>query len=91
LCDAFKIVRLRLVCENKENDVKPGNLTAREREVLTFITDGLSSKEIARIFGISHRTVECHIDHIRRKSGVRKRTSIAAWAIRNNNIAAIAN
>ena len=35
-------------------------LTAREREVLTWITDGQSNKMIARILDISSRTVEIH-------------------------------
>jgi two-component system response regulator DctR len=39
-------------------------LTAREREVLALILDGISSKEIARILEISHRTVEVHRQRI---------------------------
>lgn len=35
-------------------------LTAREREVLQFITDGQSNKETGRELGISPRTVEVH-------------------------------
>lgn len=35
-------------------------LTAREREVLSWITDGKSNKMIARILEISSRTVEIH-------------------------------
>lgn len=39
-------------------------LTARERQVLALILDGISSKEIARILEISHRTVEVHRQRI---------------------------
>lgn len=39
--------------------VKVG-LTAREREVGALLLDGLSSKEIGRLLGISHRTVEIY-------------------------------
>lgn len=35
-------------------------LTPREREVATLLTDGLTSKEIGRALGISHRTVEIY-------------------------------
>ena len=35
-------------------------LTAREREVAARLLDGLTSKEIGRVLGISHRTVEIH-------------------------------
>ena len=39
-------------------------LTAREHQVLALILDGISSKEIARILEISHRTVEVHRQRI---------------------------
>lgn len=44
-------------------------LTAREREILPLVAAGRSSKEVARAFGISHRTVELHRARIMRKLG----------------------
>ena len=35
-------------------------LTGREREVAAFLMDGLTSKEIGKALGISHRTVEIY-------------------------------
>jgi DNA-binding CsgD family transcriptional regulator len=55
-----------------------GSSSLREREVLSLIAEGLSSKEIARALGISPRTAECHTDHIRSKLGIRKRSRMAA-------------
>lgn len=40
--------------------VVKAELTPREREVATLLTDGLTSKEIGRVLGISHRTVEIY-------------------------------
>ena len=42
-------------------------LTGREREVAARLLDGLTSKEIGRALGISHRTVEIHRARLMRK------------------------
>jgi RNA polymerase sigma factor (sigma-70 family) len=45
-------------------------LTPREREVLTLIVAGRTSKEIARELGVSHRTIDVHRARLKRKLGV---------------------
>jgi PAS domain S-box-containing protein len=51
-------------------DASPtAGLTAREREVAQHIVNGRTSKEAARLMGISHRTVEVHRASIMRKLG----------------------
>jgi DNA-binding CsgD family transcriptional regulator/pimeloyl-ACP methyl ester carboxylesterase len=57
-----------------------GPLTARELQVADLIADGLTNAEIARTFGVSVRTVDTHVDHVRTKLGVRARAQIAVWA-----------
>lgn len=42
-------------------------LTPREREVAACLMDGLTSKEIGKQLGISHRTVEIHRARLMRK------------------------
>jgi PAS domain S-box-containing protein len=42
-------------------------LTPREREVAAQVMQGLTSKEIGRVLGISHRTVELHRARLMRK------------------------
>lgn len=44
-------------------------LTAREREVAAALLDGLTSKAIGRLLGISHRTVEIYRARLMRKYG----------------------
>lgn len=44
--------------------------TPRENEICNMIRSGLSSKEIARILNISHRSVETYRNYIRKKLGI---------------------
>jgi ATP/maltotriose-dependent transcriptional regulator MalT len=61
-----------------------GNLTQRERQVLTLLADGLSNRRIAHDLFISEKTVSVHISHILAKLGVTNRTEAAAAARRIN-------
>jgi DNA-binding CsgD family transcriptional regulator len=57
-----------------------GRLTAREFQVADLIAEGLTNAEIARTLGVSVRTVDTHVEHVRTKLGVHARTQIAVWA-----------
>lgn len=61
-------------------------LSAREREVLHLIADGLSAKEIAARLEISTKTVEAHRTSLMRKLGVRKATELVRYALRHGLI-----
>jgi DNA-binding NarL/FixJ family response regulator len=58
-------------------------LTAREREVLALVIDGLGNKQIARRLGISEKTVKGHLTHLFQRIGVSDRTQAALWAERS--------
>ncbi len=55
-------------------------LTAREAEVVRLIASGLSNAEIAGRLVISIRTVESHINNVRRKSGLTDRGEVGRLA-----------
>lgn len=57
-------------------------LSAREMEILTYITHGKSNKEIARKLGISCQTVKNHMTSILRKLAVNDRTQAAVYALK---------
>lgn len=57
-------------------------LTEREREVLTMIARGLSTKEIASALEIGQRTVETHRANLMRKLGVKSVALLTQVAIR---------
>jgi DNA-binding NarL/FixJ family response regulator len=57
-------------------------LSPREMEILQFVTQGKSNKEIAQSLGISHQTVKNHMTSILKKLDVRDRTQAAVYALR---------
>jgi DNA-binding NarL/FixJ family response regulator len=58
------------------------HLTAREADVLLWISRGKSNRDISEILGISPRTVNKHLEQIFEKLGVENRASAAARAVR---------
>ncbi|MBN2304966.1 MAG: response regulator transcription factor [Anaerolineae bacterium] len=66
--------------------VDPGEhfvpLSPREMEILQFVTQGKSNKEIAVSLGISHQTVKNHMTSILKKLDVRDRTQAAVYALK---------
>jgi DNA-binding NarL/FixJ family response regulator len=58
-------------------------LSAREREVLALLAEGLANKVIARRLGISEKTVKAHVTTIFQRLGVTDRTQAALWAHRH--------
>ena len=55
-------------------------LTERENEVIKYVAQGLTNKEIAKILMVTHHTVKAHIASIIRKLGARNRVDVAIFA-----------
>lgn len=56
-------------------------LTAREREILDYLAQGLSNKAIARALDISHDTVKLHVRHILAKLNLTSRVEAAVFVV----------
>lgn len=69
----LQLIESTSTTKNK-NEIKQSNenalLSKREHQILTFVAQGLSNKEIASEVNISRYTVESHIKHIYRKLAV---------------------
>lgn len=61
----------------------PVSLSPREREMLSFIVDGLTAKEMAVRLDVSIHTIDTHTRHLFRKLGVHSRAAAAARALRD--------
>jgi DNA-binding NarL/FixJ family response regulator len=74
----------RILLNTSRTSVAPAELlTAREREVLILVEDGLNNRQIARRLDIAERTVKSHLHNIFQRLGVTHRTEAALWAQRN--------
>ena len=59
-----------------------GMLTTREREVLQLVGQGMTSKQIGKLFSISPRTVEVHRANVMRKLNLSTTTELIRYAIK---------
>jgi DNA-binding NarL/FixJ family response regulator len=57
------------------------SITAREREVLGLISEGLSTRQVASRLNLSPKTVETHIGKLYRKLGARTRVQALSRAV----------
>ena len=62
------------------------DLTAREKQVLALIVEGLSNEEIADQLVISHATARHHVSACISKLGVKNRTQAASLAVKHKLI-----
>jgi DNA-binding NarL/FixJ family response regulator len=58
-------------------------LTTREREILSLIANGKTSKEIAQLLFISIHTVNNHRKNIRHKLAIRKNADLVKYALQH--------
>ncbi len=75
---------LRGELEDQQRQNAFERLTAREREVLVRVSNGLTSKEIAAELGISPRTVETHRESLMRKLDIRNMAGLIRFALESD-------
>jgi DNA-binding NarL/FixJ family response regulator len=63
-------------------------VTAREREIIQLLAEGLSNKETATTLGVSVKTIEAHRANLMRKLRLRSVSDLVRYAIRNKIVQA---
>ena len=59
-------------------------LTARERQIMHLVCEGLSNKEVGRQLHVSGGTIKVHLHRIYQKLAIQNRTALAAFWLRAN-------
>lgn len=67
------------VREGSPNDARLATLTQREREVLDYIADGLTNRQIAERLFLAETTVKNYVSSMLAKLGMRRRTQAAVF------------
>jgi len=71
----------RLAAEPARDEQGAPKLTERETEVLRLVAKGLSYKQIAERLGVSHRTVQNHVQNTLGKLQLHNRVELTRYAI----------
>ncbi|WP_433003840.1 LuxR C-terminal-related transcriptional regulator [Kribbella sp. CA-294648] len=69
--------------EQQSDALLEAALTAREREVVVLVAEGMTNRQIASTLQISEWTAINHVRHAMRKLGVPSRVHVAQWATRH--------
>ncbi|CAG9622086.1 response regulator transcription factor [Sutcliffiella rhizosphaerae] len=73
----------KLISKQESTSMEAVALTSRERSILQLIGEGKNNQEIAETLHLSIGTVKNHVTVILQKLGLRDRTQMAIFAIRN--------
>ena len=61
-------------------------LTKREKQILTLVVDGLTSKDMARKLNLSPRTVDHHRSNLLKKFKMKNSVDLVNYAVRNGYV-----
>jgi RNA polymerase sigma factor (sigma-70 family) len=72
---------LKKLSRVRHHQIEP--LTARERQIVQVMAEGLTNQEIAQRLRLAEGTVKVHLHRIYRKLGIANRTALAILAHTN--------
>jgi DNA-binding NarL/FixJ family response regulator len=81
----FSQIAKEAIVRGRSAAMESVRMTAREREVIDLIGEGLSNKEIASRLNIATHTVKSHVRNVMEKLALHTRLQIAAYAHRQED------
>jgi DNA-binding NarL/FixJ family response regulator len=81
-CDILRELAPQPEERDKAPEEEVASVTAREKEILILLAQGLSNKEIGDKLAISPNTVKNHLQRLQNKLGVENRTQMISYAIK---------
>lgn len=84
--ELFNFFTRKLLGGEKKENVEKIHFTAREKEILQLLSEGLNNKEIADVLYVSERTVVGHKSNMLAKTGCKSAISLLAYALRHKLI-----
>lgn len=70
---------------SEEINAELGKLSIREREIAVLVSDGRTNQQIARLLGLSHKTVETYLARIFKKLELCSRAQLATMVGRSDS------
>lgn len=84
--ELFNFFTRKIHAKEESKSTDSIHFTAREKEILQLLSEGLSNKEIAEVLYISERTVVGHKSNMLAKTGCKSAISLLTYALRNKLI-----
>lgn len=84
--ELFKFFTRKVNTKDETQNSDEVKFTAREKEILQLLSEGLSNKEIAEVLYVSERTVVGHKSNMLAKTGCKSAISLLAYALRQKLI-----
>ena len=89
ICDEHELKQFQdIMSAGKIMEPMATPLTYKETQILNYIAEGNSNRQIANILGISEQTIKNHVSAILRKLNTNDRTHAVVLAMRNGWISA---
>jgi DNA-binding NarL/FixJ family response regulator len=72
--------------ETREEDPRLKSLSARERQILALIANGLTNRQIGDQLSLAEKTVKNYVSSLLSKLGLERRTQAAVLEVRSQTL-----